>query len=532
MDLTSPTYSYQWIRSDGGTDIAGETASTYEVSDDDVGKTIKVRVTFTDNAGNGETLTSAATAEVTARPNSPATGAPTISGTAQAGQTLTADISGIDDADGLTNVSYSYQWIRSDSGTDTDIAGETASTYEVSDDDMGKTIKVRVTFSDDADNQETLTSEPTAAVAARSNSLATGAPTISGSVQAGETLTADTSGITDADGLTSPTYSYQWIRSDSGTDTDIAGETASTYEVSDDDMGKTIKVRVTFSDDADNQETLTSEPTAAVAARSNSPATGAPTISGSVQAGETLTADTSGITDADGLTSPTYSYQWVSNDGNDDTDIQDATDSTYEVSDADVGKTIKVRVTFSDDADNQETLTSEPTAAVAARSNSPATGAPTISGSVQAGETLTADASGITDTDGLTNVSYSYQWIHSDGGTDTDIAGETASTYEVSDDDVGKTIKVRVTFTDDRDNQETRTSTATGPVAEAPQPLTASIHGEPQSHDGENVFTFELLFSEELKSGFSFRTLKLHAFAVTGGEITRSKRLDGSGNLR
>ena len=95
-------------------DIAGETASTYTLSDDDVGKVIKVKVTFTDNAGNEESLTSEATAEVTARPNSPATGAPTISGTVQAGETLTADTSGITDADGLTNVTFSYQWLADD----------------------------------------------------------------------------------------------------------------------------------------------------------------------------------------------------------------------------------------------------------------------------------------------------------------------------------------------------------------------------------------------------------------------------------
>ena len=47
--------------------------------------------------------------------NSPATGAPTISGTAQVGETLTANTSGIADADGLSNVQYQYQWLADDS---------------------------------------------------------------------------------------------------------------------------------------------------------------------------------------------------------------------------------------------------------------------------------------------------------------------------------------------------------------------------------------------------------------------------------
>ena len=96
----------------------------------------------------------------------------------------------------------------------------------------------------------------------------------------------------------------------------------------------------------------------------NTPATGAPTVSGTAQVGQTLTADTSGIADADGLTNVTYSYQWISNDGTTDTDIADATASTYVVASGEVGKTIKFRVTFTDDAGNAESLTSEATEAV------------------------------------------------------------------------------------------------------------------------------------------------------------------------
>ena len=76
-------------------------------------------------------------------------------------------------------------------------------------------------------------------------------------------------------------------------------------------------------------------------------------------------------------------------------------------------------------------------------------GAPTISGTAQVGETPTADTSGIGDDNGLTNVTYSYQWIRNDGGTDTDIMGATDSSYTPVAADEGKTIKVKVTFTDD-----------------------------------------------------------------------------------
>ena len=96
--------------------------------------------------------------------NTPATGAPTISRTAQVGQTLTADITGIADVDGLSGVAYNYQWVSSDGTADTDITDierATGSTFTLVAVDKGKAIKVRVSFTDDAGNEETLTSAPT-----------------------------------------------------------------------------------------------------------------------------------------------------------------------------------------------------------------------------------------------------------------------------------------------------------------------------------------------------------------------------------
>ena len=242
--------------------------------------------------------------------NSPATGAPTISGTAQVRETLTANTSGIADADGLSNVQYEYQWLADDA----DISGATNATYTLADTDEGKAIKVQVGFTDDTGNGETLTSAATDAVAAAPtpNTPATGAPTISGTAQVGETLTADTSGIADTDGLANATFSYQWLADD----TDIAGATGLTYTLTDSEESKAIKVEVTFTDDAGNEETLTSEATDAVAAaaQTNSPATGAPTITGTAQVGETLTANTSEVADADGLSSVQYEYQWLADD--------------------------------------------------------------------------------------------------------------------------------------------------------------------------------------------------------------------------
>ena len=80
----------------------------------------------------------------------------------------------------------------------------------------------------------------------------------------------------DDDGLTTPGYTYQWIRvATDTTETNISSATASTYTLVTDDLGTTIKVKVSFTDDASNAETLTSVATAAVAAAAD---TTAPTL--------------------------------------------------------------------------------------------------------------------------------------------------------------------------------------------------------------------------------------------------------------
>ena len=61
-------------------------------------------------------------------------------------------------------------------------------------------------------------------------------------------------------------------------------------------------------------------------------------------------------------------------------------------------------------------------------------------------------------------------------------------------------------------------------------PLTASVESAPPSHNGSNSFTFELHFSEEPKTGFSYKTMRDHAFTVTGGSLTGARRLNPPSN--
>ena len=675
-------FSWQWFRIDPRT-LAEERVRhpehptwnwTYVVQDADRGKGIQARVSFLDDSGNTETLRSEIQL-IPAPPNNAATGSPVITGTAQVGETLTADTDDLQDTDGIVTSTLTYQWFANDGTENTATESATSSTYTLVTDDEGKTITVQVAFSDEFGYTEALTSAPTASVAPRDtrsqrsqqqngpgitgtaptikgspalsdsgsdyewtpgetvqvtltfseevnvdttdgtpsigiqlggtldhnasyasgsgttklvfsytladddgrhssmfvpgdsltlnggtitsassggdaalahtgaarssfavaavpNSAATGEPTISGTAQVGQMLTASTSDISDSDGLINATFTYQWTANDGTEDTDIQDATGSTYTLAAADEGKTIKVRVSFTDDGGNQETRTSAVTVAVAAVPNSAATGEPTISGTAQVGQMLTASTSDISDSDGLINATFTYQWIANDGTEDTDIQDATGSTYTLAAADEGKTIKVRVSFTDDGGNQETRTSAVTVAVAAVPNSAATGEPTISGTAQVGQMLTASTSDISDSDGLINATFTYQWTANDGTEDTDIQDATGSTYTLAAADEGKTIKVRVSFTDDGGNQETLTSAVTVAVAAAPSPLTVSVESAPTSHDGSDSFRIRIAFSEAPKSGFSYTTMRDHAFTVTGGSVTGARRLVSGKNLR
>ena len=553
--LTSAVFAYQWIRQNLATAVAeeidGATGSTYTVTAEDEGHVLMVLVTFTDDAGNEESLSSRPV-EVTAAQetdtkdpdggkdnsaNTPATGAPGIDGSAVVGQALTATTSDIGDTNGITNAVFAYQWLAGE----TEITNATDSTYTAADDDVDKALKVKVAFTDDAGNEESLTSAATAAVTPPLTAAIHDAP---------ESHDGSESFNFELRFSETPKDDFSYITLRDHAFTVSGGEVTNAQRL---EPGKNIRweITVTPSGDADvtlslpvttdcasqgaictgdgrmlsaEVEVTVSGPGSQQSSQENSAAAGAPTISGTAQVGDSLTADTSGIADADGLTSATFAYRWLA----DDAEISGATGSSYTLTSSEQGKTIKVRVAFTDDAGNAESLTSDATAAVAARPNSAATGAPTISGTAQVGETLTAATSGIRDDDGIAKAVFAYQWV----AGESDINGATGSSYTLTSSEQGKTIKVRVTFTDDAGNEESLTSAATATVAAAPSPLTASVHNTPTSHDGQSAFTFELRFSETPKDDFSYRTLRDHAFTMTGGEVTNAGRLEPGKNIR
>ena len=367
-----------------------------EDSDGEISLSVGSNVITVEVTAEDGNTTQTYTVTVTRTENSPATGTPTITGTAAVGETLTVDISGIADADGIDldggffGETYVIDWIGSchrqswlqrgyyygDANHNFYSLRNQVLSLAVSPEAAGSKLTASVAFYDEAGKLEARFSEATAVVPRSIDGLTLVDTTDQSDL---ETVNWNCAGdhdqevVLDADG----SYSFRlklasnaeigsvsWDLNDgaySRTDDDAP---YSLYGEDDDSdlAGKALTAgshtveATAYSDDDEELQTFSVTFTVTL----NNAATGAPTIAGTAQVGQTLTASTTGISDPDGLTAVTYSYQWLA----DDTEIDGATSSTYTVQASDNGKVIKVRVTFTDDAGNEETLTSAGTSAV------------------------------------------------------------------------------------------------------------------------------------------------------------------------
>ncbi|MGQ7289830.1 hypothetical protein ACUN7Z_20010, partial [Vreelandella venusta] len=404
------TFSYVWKADD--TAITGATSSTYTLTQAEVGKVITVEVSYTDDQGTAEAVTSAATDSV-ANVNDAPTGDVSITGDAVEDQALTVSNT-LADEDGLGAVAY--QWLR-DGNEITDATGET---YSLTQADVGAAISVRASYTDQQGTAEAVTSATTESVA-NVNDAPTGGVAISGDAIEDETLTADTSALADEDGLGA--FSYVW----KADDTAITGATSSTYTLTQAEVGKAITVEVSYTDDQGTAEAVTSAATESVANVNDAP-TGDVSITGDAVEDQTLTASNT-LADEDGLGA--VAYQWL-RDGN---EITAATGETYSLVQADVGAAISVRASYTDQQGTAEAVTSAATESVANVNDAP-TGGVAISGDAVEDQTLTASNT-LADEDGLGTVAY--QWLR-DGTEITDAIGET---YTLTQADVGAAISVR-----------------------------------------------------------------------------------------
>jgi hypothetical protein len=407
-----------------------------------------------------------------APPSPPAnTALPTISGTAEVGQTLSSST-------GTWSGSpsgYAYQWKRCDStgANCASVTGATARQYALVSADLGKTMRVTVTASN-VGGSASATSNATSVVvpaAPTAPPVNTTLPVITGTPKEGASLSSSTGSWTN-----SPTgYAYQWRRCDSGgaNCAPIAGATGSRHLLGSSDVGKTLRVTVTASNEV-GPASATSNASAMIAPAAGSLTpppvnTALPAISGTAQQGASLSGSTGSW-----LNSPTgYAYQWrrCDSSGANCASIGGATGSQYLLGSGDVGKTLRVAVTATNAA-GSSWATSTASAVVAPAPGPPAqppanTALPAISGNAQQGAGLSSSTGSWTNSP----TGYAYQWRRCDSGgaNCASIGGATGSQYLLGSGDVGKTLRVAVTATNAA-GSASATSNATAVVAPAPGP--------------------------------------------------------------
>ncbi|MDA9209414.1 cadherin-like domain-containing protein, partial [bacterium] len=433
--------------------------------------------------------------------NSSPHGALTILGSAKLGRTVSVDLNGFSDVDGIGDLSYQWQ------ADGTDIPGATFSSLTLGRSELGKTVTVTVSYVDGFGTAETITSEATDMVSISASlstdeDTATAVIAFSGSDIDGDTLTfsfsdpAKGSVVDNGNG----TFAYTPDANANGSDSFVITANDGTVDVI-----ETINVTIAAVNDAPTITTTTALTT------DEDTLTAAIAFSGSDVDGDTLTfsfsdpakgsvvdngdgtftytpdanangSDSFTITANDGtvdvtetvnvaiaavddfpngavtisgasiqgntLTAVTstisdedglgeFSYQWFS----DDVLIVEASDSILKLSQSEVDKVIAVKVNYTDGYGKVEELMSSDSGAVVNVNDAPY-GFVTISGTAIEGNTLTADTSRLSDKDGLGE--FSYQWF----ADDVEIPNATESTFILNQSEVDKAITVKVSYTD------------------------------------------------------------------------------------
>jgi subtilisin family serine protease len=434
----APTFAYQWLAcgstGTGCTAIAGATSLQLTLGLAQIARTLRLRVTAT-GAGGTAIADSAATPVITG--TAPvSTVAPTVTGTARIASVLTGAAG---TWTGAPVPTVTRQWLRCDAAGSacTPIAGAAAATYAAAVADLGARLRLRVTAVN-AYGTVTADSPATAAVTALAPSVIT-APAVTGTARQAQVLSGSDG---TWQGLPAPARSRAWLRCDAAgaACAVIAGATGTSYTLTAADLSRTIRLRVTATNAA-GTVTGQSAPTAVVLGPAVAPAvTAAPAITGTAQATRPLTGTPGTWT---GAPAPALAGAWLrcSSAGDACAQIAGATAATYVPTTADLGATIRYRITASNLAGSQAATTAA--TAVVLPAPPALLVSPVITGSRVEGSTVTAS------TGSWSNLptSYRYLWYRCDavGANCTGIWGEAARTYLLTPADVGHALRARVT---------------------------------------------------------------------------------------
>jgi hypothetical protein len=437
---TEPAFAYQWelCGASGGScaEIAGATESTFTIPDGDAGHTLRVTVTASNAAGTAS-ATSEHTLEILGV-GPVNTEAPSISGTATAGQILTAS-SG--KWSGTEPILFEYEWLRCNAsgGECSTAAGASLlPSYSVVAADVGHTLRVKVIAKNIA-GTGSAESPVTAEVGgvAPKNVIA---PLIAGLTVTGQTVTTTEGTWT---GTQPFAFTFQWELCDaSGAScSEIAGATKLSFTIPDGDAGHTLKVLVLAQNVAGSAEVISAASTEilGVAPKNTEP----PKVTGTADAGQILTASSGKWSGTEPIV---FEYEWLrcNKAGAECTTAAAASllGLTYTAVPADIGHTLKVKViakNVAGSANAESTATAEVGGVLPSNVIAPLVLAAPVSG-------IAATATEGTWT-GTGPITYAFQWIHCNnkGEACSEIAGANKDVYTPTVAEVGKELKVKVT---------------------------------------------------------------------------------------
>ena len=466
------TVEWQWqflLRSlEGGwQDISGATNSSYTPVAGDHRNWIRVVATYDDDRGSSRTAIWGGTGnDPYSQVNSPGVVTVTKSDPPQVGVEMEATLA---DADGSTH-GIEYQWqisrARRASGYE-DISSATSASYEPVATDVGKFLRVVISYHDSQHSNLTAVWMASSAAVVVTDT----AGTVSLTVDFFKTRAPRAGGLLGVflDDPNNPvSISWQWKRADAqaGPYTDISGETDDVYTPTVDDAGKWLRAVATYTDDFGSGKMAMW--TAVAAAKA-----GTVTVTGGnpprVDAPVAAT-----LSDPDNPTTVEWQWKRANTQGGTYTDISSATNASYTPVADDVGKFLQVVATYDDNDGSSRTAIWSATAAAV----SDTAGTITVTNSEPPRFRVEMEAT-LDDPDNPVSVTWQWSRANTQGGAYTDISGETSDSYDPERDDVGKWLQVVATYTDNNGSGQTATWTADAAVPDDTTGFVEMANGDP-----------------------------------------------------
>jgi hypothetical protein len=279
---------------------------------------------------------------------------------------LIIDVSGISDSDGVGKIYVQWQKETSDSRW-IDIFGATQQSFTPRQVHVGQTLRVQITFLDNQGNLETLFSSPSSPVQ-NVNDKPKGGPLLVGNAKEDASLIVDTSSVSDEDGIGE--MQVIWQRSKQGSDWQaFDGTTGEVLKLGQMHVNYAYRAIVAYLDGQDTREVMISSPSDIVM-NLDDPVEGEIVLSGEANENGTLMADTSQITDEDGVAS--LSVQWESSkDGRSWSIMENIQGISLGLGQYLVGSQIRARLSVVDNFGTETILVSQPSRTIENVNNKP-----------------------------------------------------------------------------------------------------------------------------------------------------------------